>query len=217
MSFEKNAAMALETERLFLRPFRGNDLELIQRLYGDEQVLKYTPFDTMNRSQAKSHLEQIIGGWGQPPRYNYEMAVLLKGTEERVGRAHIEVDRETDTGMIGWFLLPEYWGQGYATEITPALIDCCFDELRLHRVNAVCNPENRASWRVLEKCGMRREAYLRKKCRYVKGGMSRWEDELEYAILSSERKQKNGDTAYGIPNADGHPVLTPQTVHKHII
>ena len=182
-----NAGRSIQTERLILRPFRPDDLELIRRLYCDDEILKYMPLDTMREEDAEMHLARIIREWGQPPRCNYEMAVLLKDTEERIGRAHIEIDRDTDTGMIGWLLTPEHWGRGYATEITRALIDHCFDALRLHRVNAVCNPENEASWHVMEKCGMRREAYYRKKCRYVKHGVSRWEDELEYAILDSER------------------------------
>lgn len=180
--------MIIKTERLLLRPFREEDLELVRRIYCDEEILKYTPFDVMSAPQAKSYLDRIIRTWGQAPEYNYEMAVVLQRSNERIGRTHIEVDKQTDTGMIGWFLLPEYCGQGYATEITMALIDHCFDVLGLHRVNAVCNPENEASWHVLEKCGMRREAYLRKKCRYVKRGVASWEDELEYAILSSERR-----------------------------
>ena len=184
---EGSTTMVIKTARLILRPFRQDDLDLIRRLYCSEEVLKYTPFDTMSTDETERHLERIIREWGQPPRCSYEMAVLRKDTEERIGRTHIEADRDTDTGMIGWLLTPEHWGRGYATEITRALIDHCFDALRLHRVNAVCHPDNEASWRVLEKCGMRREAYLRKKCRYVKRGVSRWEDELEYAILESER------------------------------
>ena len=186
----ENTRLLLETERLMLRPFRSDDLELIRSLYSSEEVLRHTPFDTMSADETERHLESIIREWGQPPRRNYEMAVLLKDTEERIGRAHIEIDRGTDTGMIGWLLTPEHWGHGYATEMTRVLIDHCFDFFHLHRVNAVCHPDNRASWHVLEKCGLRREAYLRKKCRYVKQGISRWEDELEYAILSSERPNK---------------------------
>lgn len=185
---EEKETMILETDRLRLRPFLHEDLELIKSLYGNEQILRYTPFDTMTADQAEQHLEQIAGGWGTPPGNNYEMAVLRKDTQEKIGRAHIAIDPETDTGMIGWFLMPEHWGQGYAAEMTPVLIDCCFDRLHLHRVNAVCHPENVASWRTLEKCGMRREALLKKKCRYEKHGRTSWEDELEYAILASERR-----------------------------
>ena len=180
--------VTIETERLLLRPFCGEDLELIKRLYCDERVLRYTPFDTLSAEQAEEHLDRIIREWGLPPANNYEWAVLLKATGEKLGRAHIEIDRESDTGMIGWFLAPEYWRRGYASEMTPALIDYAFDVFRLHRVMAVCNPENAASWRTLEKCGMRREAYFRQKCPYVRQGLIHWEDELEYAMLAAERR-----------------------------
>ena len=72
-------------------------------------------------------------------------------------------------------------------EIAKALIDYCFDELKVHRVWAVCNPANPASWKIMEKCGMRREGFFRQKCRYVKGGKISFEDELEYTILASDR------------------------------
>ena len=184
--------MIIETERLFLRPFCKDDLELIKRLYCHEDVLQYTPFEILNEEQAKTHLDQVIREWGLPPANNYEWAVLLRINGEKIGRAHIEIDRETDTGMIGWLLVPERWGRGYASEMTPALIAQCFDVFRLHRVNAVCSPKNEASWKILEKNGMRREAYYRQKCRYVKHGVSYWEDELEYAMLTSEWDGKKG-------------------------
>lgn len=179
--------MIIETERLILRPFCGEDLGLIERLYCDSKILKYTPFDALSKEQAREHLDRIIREFGLPPGNNYEFAVLLKQTEEKIGRAHIEINPETDTGMIGWFLVPEHWGRGYATEMTRKMIDCCINVFGLHRVNAVLNPENEASRRALESCGMRREAYFRQKCRYVKNGVVSWEDELEYAILASEK------------------------------
>ena len=189
--------MNVETDRLLLRPFCGDDRELIKQLYCSEEVLRYTPFDILTGRQAEEHLERIIREWGMPPANNYEWAVLLRSTGEKIGRAHIEIDRETDTGMIGWFLLPEHWGRGYASEMTPALIGQCFDVFGLHRVNAICSPKNDASRKILEKCGLRREAYYRQKCRYVKHGAVFWEDELEYAILASERstEKKSGADA----------------------
>ena len=101
----------------------------------------------------------------------------------------MQVDEETDTAMIGWMMLKKEWGKGYATEMTEALLDYSFDVLKVHRVNALCNPKNEKSWKVLEKCGLRREAHFREKCRYTKNGEHFWQDELQYAILSSERQK----------------------------
>ena len=183
----------LVTERLLLRPFRADDLGLIESLYCDADLLKYTPFDAMTHEQAAAHLQQIILDWNRDPLYSLEFAIIRKPTtqgengEEKIGRCHILIDPDTDTGMIGWFLLREYHGRHYARESGEALIRYCFDVLGLHRVNAVCHPENYASRKALEHCGMRLEACLRQKCRYTKKGVISWEDELEYAVLASEK------------------------------
>ena len=146
----------------------------------------------MNRNEAEQNLRKVIQEGKRIPHLSYELAVLLKESGEKIGRTHILIDPETDTGMIGWLLLKEHRGKHYASEMTEALLAFCFDELGLHRVNAVCNPENVASWKVLEKAGMRREALLKQKCRYVKNGVTTWRDELEYAILASEYAEKFG-------------------------
>ncbi|MCR5135546.1 MAG: GNAT family N-acetyltransferase [Oscillospiraceae bacterium] len=183
----------METERLFIRPFEHGDIDLIYRIYSDEEILRYTPFDVKNRKQAEAHLTAIIKDWDAEPRLSYEMAVILKKTAEKIGRTHILIDPETDTGMIGTLLIQEHWGHHYATEVSEALLDFCFTHLKLHRVNAVCNPDNTASWHMLEKIGLRREALLRQKCRYVKNGNQSWHDELEYAILESEYLPRSGN------------------------
>jgi len=130
--------------------------------------------------------------WNQDPYLSCEFAVDLKENGHGIGRAHILIDQETDTGMVGTLLLKEYWEKRFATEIFEALIRHCFLELHLHRVNAVCSPENTASWKAMERCGMRREALLVQKCRYVKNGVISWHDELEYAILASEYEARVG-------------------------
>ena len=182
----------IETERLLLRPFRMDDLDLIKTLYCDAELLRYTPFDTMSPAQAEMHLVRIVSDWKQDPLQSLEFAMIRKAyavegsLEEKIGRSHILINPETDTGMIGWFLRREYQGQHYARESGEALIHYCFTELGLHRVNAVCNPENLASRIALEHCGLRQEAWFRQKCRYTKNGISFWMDELEYAALASE-------------------------------
>ena len=179
----------IETERLFLRPFCADDEDILYQIYGDAEIMEYTPFDPLTREGAKAHLQMIIAGWQKEPVLDYELAIIVKETGEKIGRCHMQVDEETDTAMIGWMMLKKEWGKGYATEMTPALLDYSFDVLKVHRVNALCNPKNEKSWKVLEKCGLRREAYFQEKCRYTKNGVHFWQDELQYAILSSERQK----------------------------
>jgi RimJ/RimL family protein N-acetyltransferase len=178
----------IETERLLLRPFCPEDLDILEAIYCDGEILTYTPFDVMNPSQVREHLSRIVQDWERQPPQSLEFVMVMKENGEKIGRCHILIDPECETGMIGWLLRREYRGRHYARESGEALIDYCFDELGLHRVNAVCNPENLASRRVLEHCGLRLEACLRQKCRYIKQGAVSWHDELEYALLASERR-----------------------------
>ena len=185
--------LTIETERMLLRPFRMDDLDLIKALYCDGEVLRYAPFDIMTGPQAEKHLTRIIRDWEETPLRSLEFAMVQKSDGAKIGRSHILIDPETDTGMIGWFLRKECWGHHYAAEAGEALIRHCFDRLGLHRVNALCNPGNRASRKVLERCGLRPEAWFRQKCRYTKRGVISWEDEMEYAILASEWTEKRPD------------------------
>ena len=174
------------TDRLLIRPFEPDDFDIIFRIYSDEDILHYTPFDPMDEEQAAKHLSRVLKDWRKNPCLSQEFAVCLRENDEKIGRAHVLIDPETDTGMIGMLLLQDYQGQGYGTEITKALIRHCFEGLHLHRVNAVLSPENNASWKMMEECGLRREALMLQKCRYVKKGVITWHDELEYAMLASE-------------------------------
>ena len=54
-------------ERLRLRPFHREDLELVFRLYSDPEILRYTPFDAMSWEEAELHLERIVRDWELAP------------------------------------------------------------------------------------------------------------------------------------------------------
>jgi RimJ/RimL family protein N-acetyltransferase len=87
-----------------------------------------------------------------------------------------------------WFkILPKYWKKGFTTEAVIAILDYCFDELKLHRVTAGCAVDNIGSIRVLEKSVMKREGLARKTLPLKTG----WSDNYEYAILEDEFKHSN--------------------------
>ena len=177
----------IETKRLILRPFDGSDLDIILKLYSDEEIMRYMPYPVMDREMAQHLLDENIAGWDVRPQINYEMAVISIETGEKIGRAEITRDQAEESAMIGWMLIKSAWGKGYATEIANALIDHCFNELQVHRVYGLCHPDNTGSRKVMEKCGMHREAHYIQKRKYLKADGIRWEDELEYAVIRSEK------------------------------
>ncbi|MBV7276886.1 GNAT family N-acetyltransferase [Clostridium sp. PL3] len=91
------------------------------------------PNDVMNVEKSQKHLNKFVCDWEEKPQVNFEMAVILKYNQEKIGRSRINLDYETDTAMIGWLLLKKDWGKGYATEMTRALIDYSFNVLNMHR------------------------------------------------------------------------------------
>jgi RimJ/RimL family protein N-acetyltransferase len=89
---------------------------------------------------------------------------------------------------LGWVLAPEHHGRGYATEAVSALLGICFEQLGLRRVIAGCFTANEASWRLMERVGMRRE------CHSVGDALHRdhgWMDGFLYALLAEEWRALN--------------------------
>ncbi len=84
---------------------------------------------------------------------------------------------------LGWTLDPVHGGRGYATEAVRAAIDLCFGPLGLRRVVAGCFTDNTASWRLMERLGMRREEHSRRDGLHRSG---RWLDGYTYAVLREE-------------------------------
>ena len=87
------------------------------------------------------------------------------------------------TYELGWVIAPAYQRHGYASEAAQALRDYCFANLNAHRVIATCQPDNPASYRVMEKIGLRREGHFRQ-C--IQRSETEWWDEYFYALLRDE-------------------------------
>ena len=112
----------------------------------------------------------------------HQWAVREKGL--CVGRVMLSVNRRFRTGTVAYYLAESTWGKGYMTEILRRVIDFCFDDLGLNRVEADHFARNPASGRVMEKAGMTREGLMRQK--YCKDG--EFLDAVLYAVLKEDRK-----------------------------
>lgn len=86
-------------------------------------------------------------------------------------------------GDLGYLIDPQHAGNGYATAIARALLHLSFTELKLHRVTSGCFADNVASWKVMEKLGMRREQHGVQDSWHAELG---WVDGYTYGILAEE-------------------------------
>ena len=177
----------LETERLMVRPFRESDYADLYEYLSIEETYRFEPGDPVSLEEA----EKIAAN--RSNKVNWWAVVLRnKDKEKLIGHISLlQTEPETfRTWEIGYIFNPEYHNQGYATEACQAVIDYVFTNLDAHRIVAYCNPENRASWKVLEKCGLTREAMRRKNAffRTDENGNPLWFDSFEYAILADDER-----------------------------
>lgn len=173
----------IETERLLLREFRAEDEPDIHAYASDPEVVRLMIWGPNSPEMTKTYLAGELKAQEQWPRPDVGLAIELKSARCVIGSINLRMkDEKNRTADIGYVLARAYWGQGYMVEAARAVLDAAFRELGLHRVWATCDPRNRASYRVMEKLGMRREAHFRKDV-MEKG---EWRDSYLYAILAEE-------------------------------
>jgi ribosomal-protein-alanine N-acetyltransferase len=176
----------IETERLLLSEITTDDLENIHGLHSIPEVDEY---NTLGIPKTIKDTEIIIESWIKArfvtPRKSYTWKVCLKDSNQFIGLAGFTLSNDKfKLGEIYYKLHPDYWGNGYATEIAKHLVKTGFDYFDLHKVEAGVATENIKSIRVLEKIGMTREG-LRREILLIRG---EWKDNYHYAIVKTDER-----------------------------
>lgn len=170
----------METTRLLLRPFRPEDADDLYAYLSRERVTRYEPYAPFTREQAAAEAARRAGDASFH-------AVVCKETGHVIGNLYF-APRDYDAWELGYVFHDETWGRGYATEACRALLTDAFTRGNVRRVIAMCNPDNTASWKLMERLGMRREAHLRQNIWFVQDAQGNpiWQDTYIYAILRGE-------------------------------
>ena len=175
----------LETERLIIREHNESDLNQLYRLKSDCLVTKYVDYRHSSLDDTKKYLGVLTDNRHCIPRKQYRMAISLKENLVYIGMVDLSIETDFITNgraELSYYLLPDYWGNGFAIESAKALIKYGFDTLRLHKIMAGCLKTNTSSERVMIACGMAKEAEFREHAKY----RGLWVNRLEYGILSKD-------------------------------
>jgi len=139
----------LESARLRLRPPTPDDVGALMALAGEWEVVKYTA--RMPHPYTQADGEAWVAAAHAPDTAHRPFAIELKTRGTFIGAIGLT---ETDGAPeVGYWIGRPYWNQGYASEALATLIDHAFGALGLGRLVARAVLANRASHRVLEKCG----------------------------------------------------------------
>jgi ribosomal-protein-alanine N-acetyltransferase len=173
----------LSTTRLRLRQFRVEDADAIHECFANPEAMRFwnQPVHA-KRIETERAVRNFIDC---TPSYYRFWAVADAGTDRCLGLVnyhdgHIRSKRVS----IGYMIESTRQRQGIATEAVSAMLDFCFGDLGLHRLQAFIHPDNRASIALIEKLGFRREGLLRDNLRVGEV----WRDDLLYALLATDRR-----------------------------
>jgi RimJ/RimL family protein N-acetyltransferase len=148
------APSRFETSRLVLvRPAPEDVQEIFDRYASDPEVTRYLGWPRHTAvADTKAFLDFSAQQWERWPAGPY--LIRDRGDARLLGGTGLDFDT-TDEATTGYVLAKDSWGYGYATEALQAMIDVA-RRVGVVRLAALCHPQHRASWHVLEKCGFAR-------------------------------------------------------------
>ena len=168
--------MRIETNELVIRNFQLKDKDdlceyMMQRVNAEfERYEDFTPEKADHEIKFRSESDEFF-------------AIELKETNKVIGNIYFG-KRDFNSRELGYVLNENYQNKGYGSQAAKAVIDYFFNK-DLHRIFAECCPQNTASWKVMEKIGLKREAHFKQNVSFYKdsnGNPIYW-DTYVYALV----------------------------------
>jgi len=177
------------TERLTLRPATPEDADATWRYRRLPEVGEWL-------TEIPTDLTAYQAAFAEPRRLANTVIVECNGeivgdfmlrVEDAWAQTEIADQARRTQAELGWVLDPAFRGRGYATEAVRALLKVSFEGIGVRRIVASCFLDNDASWRLMERVGMRREVHAVAEALHRDG---RWLDTVAYAVLAEEWRQR---------------------------
>jgi RimJ/RimL family protein N-acetyltransferase len=173
----------LETARLRLRPFDESDFEAVHSYARDPRVTRFQPWGPNSEDETRAFLARAVGFAAEEDHRDFEFAIVERESGRVIGGCGLHGRRiELREFETGWTLHPEFWRRGIGAEAAREVARFAFRELDAHRLYALIDPENAASYKLAERIGFRREGH-QKLAQRVRG---EWRDSLVYGLLESD-------------------------------
>jgi len=147
--------MIVKTARLQLRSLNIDDAAFILRLV-NEPSFKSNISDKGVRNLDDAIRFILEGPWTTQKKEGYgQFLIELSSNRQPIGVCGLLYRDSLDVSDVGFALLPEYWGRGYAYEAAAAVLKYGHSTLRIDKICGLTSARNRASIRVLEKLRMK--------------------------------------------------------------
>ena len=174
--------------RLYLRPYKISDAQALSDMTSRDEIYRTTY--NIQREFDEEHARWWIKFNANCRRTgtSYEFGIFESATDRLVGNIGIvNVNSRCRHATLAYYVHPEKWGQGIATDAGRMMLQYAFRSLDLNRVGAVCMSDNTASRRVLDKLGFAFEGIARQEI--MKDG--RYYDVAHYGILRHDQAARD--------------------------
>lgn len=153
----------IETERLILRRFKMEDAEAMYKNWAsDKEVTKFLTWSPHSSVEVtKSILKDWVDNYKEDDFYQWAI-ILKENGDEPIGSISV-VGKNEKVNMvhIGYCIGRKWWNTGVTSEALKALINYFFKEVGVNRIEAMHDPNNPNSGKVMMKCGMKYEGTMR--------------------------------------------------------
>ena len=176
---------SIQTSRLSLRRLAMEDADAIFTAYAqDSEVTRFLTWRPHRRIEdTRAFIQKTIEAWDDGIEFTW---AIRRREGELIGG--IALRHQGFKVDFGYVMARAQWGNGFAAEALQSLVDWAMTQPDVFRAWAVCDAENAASARVMEKVGMTREGILRRWMRHPQAGDTP-RDCLCYSIVKESGDQ----------------------------
>ena len=185
-----------KTERLYAREFVLGDADAVFGMSNNSFDLGYMYWEPMDEEMAFRYAEACVAQQLELPRRTFTLALCLKETDEFIGIISLELTEDGKQASAGYMIARAHRQRGYASEALRGLLAFGFLGPGLHRITASCDEKNTASYRAMERAGMRREGHFLKSVYALVNGRRSWRSTYLYAMLQKDFLMSLEDGAY---------------------
>lgn len=198
------AHVRLESESLLLRTPTERDWRSYAELRAASRAFLEPweptwPADALTRESFQRRLTRYAADWRADAGYTF--LIFRRPDEAVLGGVSLSNVRRgvAQAGTLGYWMGKPHAGKGQMTQALGLMLDFCFEELGLHRVEAACLPSNEPSRRLLRRCGFHEDGYARKYLK-IRG---EWHDHLLFSLLAEDHVSPSSSAA---PSSAPSPV-----------
>lgn len=176
-----------KTKKIIVRPLELSDYDQWKKAQLEMRTPQNTwdigPKDKSELTKAK--FKKMLAGRNKFRKkdYFYDLGIFNHSGQFVGTTAIMEVTRGiSHTAFLGYRIFNNYWGQGYGKDAAKSMIDIGFKDIKLHRIEAGVEPQNKRSIRLAKSLGMRKEG-LKKRAIFLRG---QWVDLLMFTLTTED-------------------------------